>query len=135
MNWDISKSFEFDYGHRVWSQKLNSEYSLDNKLACRHLHGHRGKVIVHLTSKKLENGMVTDFKHLNFFKKFLDDNVDHKFIFDINDPMIPTIFNKLCITADDFKPVISKRFLKYIEEGNFYIPQKLAAYKQEKINE
>jgi 6-pyruvoyltetrahydropterin/6-carboxytetrahydropterin synthase len=92
--WEIAKQFDFCYGHRVWSQKLNQEYSLDNRCVCRHLHGHQGTILVHLTNSHLDNGMVTDFKHLNWFKKWLDDTLDHKFIIDKNDPMfnfiIPT---------------------------------------------
>jgi 6-pyruvoyltetrahydropterin/6-carboxytetrahydropterin synthase len=91
MKWQISKQFDFCYGHRVWSQELNPEYSLDECLTCRHLHGHQGKILVHLESEVLENGMVTDFKHLNWFKKFLDDTIDHKFIIDINDPLYSTL--------------------------------------------
>jgi len=91
MKWQISKQFDFCYGHRVWSQELNTEFSLDDCLMCRHLHGHQGKVLVHMESDKLQNGMVTDFKHLNWFKKFLDDTIDHKFIIDINDPLFPTL--------------------------------------------
>lgn len=91
MKWNISKEFDFCYGHRVWSQTLNSDFSLDSCLMCRHLHGHQGKIIVHLESEKLNNGMVTDFKHLNWFKKFLDDTLDHKFILDFNDPLFETL--------------------------------------------
>lgn len=89
--WEISKEFDFCYGHRVWSQALNVEFSLDSCLMCRHLHGHQGKAIVYLKASNLENGMVTDFKHLNWFKKFLDDVIDHKFIIDINDPLFSTL--------------------------------------------
>jgi len=91
MKWNISKQFDFCYGHRVWSQELNKEYALDECLKCRHLHGHQGKILVHLESDHLTNGMVTDFKHLNWFKKFLDDTIDHKFIIDINDPLYNTL--------------------------------------------
>jgi 6-pyruvoyltetrahydropterin/6-carboxytetrahydropterin synthase len=91
MNWEISKEFDFCYGHRVWSQQLNIEFSLDDCLMCRHLHGHQGKIKVSLESQTLEGGMVTDFKHLNWFKKFLDDTLDHKFIIDINDPLFETL--------------------------------------------
>ena len=89
--WIISKEFDFCYGHRVWSQTLNKEYSIDNRCVCRHLHGHQGKIIVTLESGILEQGMVTDFKHLNWFKKFLDDVLDHKFIIDKHDPMFGAI--------------------------------------------
>ncbi|MGB6328631.1 MAG: 6-carboxytetrahydropterin synthase [Halarcobacter sp.] len=91
MTWKISKAFDFCYGHRVWSQELNPEFSLDPCLKCRHLHGHQGKVILYVESNKLKDGMVTDFNHLNWFKAFLDDVLDHKFIIDINDPLFETL--------------------------------------------
>ncbi len=91
MYWEISKEFDFCYGHRVWSQTLDKDLALDNCLKCRHLHGHQGKIIIHLRSDKLKEGMVTDFAHLNWFKQFLDDTLDHKFIIDINDPLFPTL--------------------------------------------
>jgi|GEM_PF-170240 len=87
MRWIIDKSFDFCYGHRVWSQSLEKEYSLSQCLMCRHLHGHQGKIKVSLTSTELKSGMVTDFKHLNWFKEWLDAVLDHKFIIDINDPL------------------------------------------------
>ena len=90
--WKIAKEFEFCYGHRVWSQTLNAEYSLDSCLKCRHLHGHQGKLVVYLQAYELQDGMVTDFKHLNWLKKWLDDVLDHKFIMDINDPVFPQLF-------------------------------------------
>jgi len=89
--WQIAKQFDFCYGHRVWSQKLNAEFSLDNRCVCRHIHGHQGKIIVYLEGYHLKDGMVTDFKHLNWFKKFLDDTLDHKFIIDKNDPMFDVV--------------------------------------------
>jgi len=87
----IGKEFDFCYGHRVWSQELKEGYSEDMCLACRHLHGHQGKIIVYLENienpNKLERGMVTDFKHLGWFKKWIDSVLDHKFIMDLNDPL------------------------------------------------
>ena len=92
MAWIIDKTFEFCYGHRVWTQKLNGEYAADLKCACRHLHGHEGKLQVYITnaedSNKLDaTGMVTDFRHLEWLKKWINENVDHQFIIDKNDPL------------------------------------------------
>ena len=91
MKWTIDKSFDWCYGHRVWSQELNAEFTgADGAcLACRHLHGHQGKLKVHLQGEALTRGMVTDFKHLGWFRTFIDDVLDHKFIMDITDPLVP----------------------------------------------
>lgn len=84
----IDKTFEFCYGHRVWTQKLNGEYAADLKCACRHLHGHEGKMQVYLTAPGLDvTGMVTDFRHLEWLKKWINENIDHQFIIDRNDPL------------------------------------------------
>jgi len=86
----IDKTFEFCYGHRVWTQKLNGEYAADLKCACRHLHGHEGKMQVYLRSPTGEldpTGMVTDFRHLEWLKKWINTYIDHQFIIDKNDPL------------------------------------------------
>jgi 6-pyruvoyltetrahydropterin/6-carboxytetrahydropterin synthase len=87
MRWIIDKAFDFCYGHRVWSQKLDKNFAMDECLMCRHLHGHQGRLKIFLSSERLERGMVTDFKHLNWFKEWLDATLDHKFIIDRNDPL------------------------------------------------
>jgi 6-pyruvoyltetrahydropterin/6-carboxytetrahydropterin synthase len=98
MKWTISKEFEFDYGHRVWTQKLNQQLSGDPICACRFLHGHRGKLKVYVESTSLnEEGMVIDFKNLNFVKKILNEYFDHKFIVDINDPVNKYMFSDFSI--------------------------------------
>lgn len=88
-NWVIDKTFECCYGHRVWTQTLNGEYSDNLKCACRHRHGHEGKIQVFLTGQNLDNtGMITDFRHLEWLKKFINTYIDHRFIVDINDPAL-----------------------------------------------
>ena len=99
--WIIDKQFDFCFGHRVWSQELNTKYSLDGCLACRHLHGHQGKVKLFLGANDLNKGMVTDFKHTNIFKKWLDDVMDHKFIIDVNDPLFSNLAGDILLTPDE----------------------------------
>jgi 6-pyruvoyltetrahydropterin/6-carboxytetrahydropterin synthase len=101
MKWIIDKSFSFCYGHRVHNQRLDTKFteSGDACLACRHLHGHEGLVKVFLTgpsSNVKTTGMVTDFKHLGWFKNFIDDTLDHKFIMDLRDPLFPSEFPLVC---------------------------------------
>jgi len=90
--WKISKSFEFNYGHRIATQELNQEFSLDQPCKCRFLHGHTASIEVTLQSEKLKDGFVTDFYHLNWLKKWINDNIDHKFILDRKDPITHTMF-------------------------------------------
>jgi 6-pyruvoyltetrahydropterin/6-carboxytetrahydropterin synthase len=87
--WTIDKQFSCCYGHRVYVQKLNQEYTGDDCQAkCRHLHGHEGLIHVFLEAEKLnDQSMVTDFKHLGWLKNFIDNTLDHKFVIDFNDPM------------------------------------------------
>ena len=95
MTWIIDKTFEFCYGHRVWTQELNGEYAADLKCACRHLHGHEGKMQVYLAPNREavlgddldKTGMVTDFRHLEWLKKWINEYIDHQFIIDRNDPL------------------------------------------------
>ena len=122
--WKISKQFDFCYGHRVHNQTLNKEYSIDNRCVCRHLHGHQGTIIVALRGEQLSNGMVTDFKHLNWFKKFLDDVLDHKFIIDKNDPMFrhivphPPTLDLEWKKFDEGYEIVDPNFFKFIESDN-----------------
>lgn len=95
MSWIIDKTFEFCYGHRVWTQKLNGEYAADLKCACRHLHGHEGKMQVYLTGDGLDStGMVTDFRHLEWLKKWINTYIDHQFVIDRSDPLYNQIIGQ-----------------------------------------
>ncbi len=91
MTWKISKSFEFNYGHRIATQQLDDTFSLEEQCKCRFLHGHTATIEVTLQSNKLKEGFVTDFYHLNWLKKWINDNIDHKFIIDKDDPLIDTL--------------------------------------------
>ena len=126
MKYQITKTFRFEAGHRVWTQDLskgrgsnltNKEIChIENK--CRHIHGHSYILEVTLGSDTLENGMVMDFYHLKTMIKDLIEHMDHSLIIDKNDPIFPYIedlskkFNlKLFIV--DFVPT-SEALAQYI---------------------
>lgn len=114
--WIIDKTFEFCYGHRVWTQELNGEYAEDLKCACRHLHGHEGKMQVFLTPNREgegvnsldRTGMVTDFRHLEWLKKWINTYIDHQFVIDRKDPLYGQIIGRdvplipVYVTGTDF---------------------------------
>ncbi len=118
MRWIIDKSFDFCYGHRVWSQSLDKEYSLDECLMCRHLHGHQGRIKIFLSSTELIDGMVTDFKHLNWFKAWLDATLDHKFILDRSDPLFGDLMSHY---ADDSGKMDETHF--FFHEEGYWTPR------------
>jgi 6-pyruvoyltetrahydropterin/6-carboxytetrahydropterin synthase len=120
MSWEIDKSFSACFGHRVWSQELNTDYTAhnDNLCKCRHLHGHEMLIKVFLKSNELSSGMVTDFKHLGWFKDFIDDVIDHKFMMDINDPLLK--YELQALVSPDGS--LNKDLCKYHSFGNYYTP-------------
>ena len=126
--YQIDKQFDFCYGHRVWTQQLNPRFSIENTCKCRFCHGHFGVLKVGLKSETLKDSMVTDFKHLNFFKKILDKDFDHKFICDINDPLFKDIFKQF---EDCKDAVIDKMFYKIIDPNK--IPENLPPEVKEKM--
>lgn len=118
--WSIHKTFEFCYGHRVPTQILRKDLSIDGVCACRRQHGHNGKVIVYLTSEELNpQGMVMDFRELQWFKKWLDDVLDHKMILWIDDPANKQFYPILGDMSYDYGPSVD-RILEYHTEDEYY---------------
>jgi len=71
----VEAGFEFDSAH----------FLLDHAGKCRNIHGHRWKIIVAITSNKVqtsgpENGMVIDFKRLKGVFNVLIEELDHVLI-------------------------------------------------------
>lgn len=88
MSYEISKKFEFDFGHRVWTQEVDTVLSCGRLNVCRHLHGHRGTVEIVLKGELSESGMITDFSNLLWLKQWINDYIDHKMLLDVKDPLL-----------------------------------------------
>jgi len=138
MKYIIDKSFSFCYGHRVHNQRLDTKFteSGDACLACRHLHGHEGLVKIFLEEDKnstniKDTGMVTDFKHLGWFKNFLDDVLDHKFIMDLEDPLFQNEFT-LCQNKSNMIKMKEEFFIPDLTYIRNHIQQEL---ENDRINE
>lgn len=90
----ISKEFNFSASHQL--------ELLPNEHPCSRLHGHN--YIVKLVLKALildNNGFVQDYRELDFFKKYIDKNIDHRHLNDI--------FNSKNVTAE----FLAKYFYDY----------------------
>ena len=136
--WTIDKQFDACFGHRVYNQSLNVEYSLDSCLACRHFHGHQAKIKLYLTSDNLVGGMVTDFKHTNIFKKWVDDVIDHKFLIAKQDPLFSDFLSHYSreglmdesLFHRDFRYNYWKPNLEVLESGDIELNLKRALYEK-----
>lgn len=133
MRWEITKTFRFEAGHRVWKQNLT--YGRGSQLTtkidvpqnkCINLHGHSYLLEVTVGSDTLsEQDMVMDFYHVRNALKELIDTVDHSFIIDVSDPMYPELkevaqrFGALKIFPVNFCPTaeaLAKFFYDFLTE-------------------
>ncbi|OGW87325.1 MAG: 6-pyruvoyl tetrahydrobiopterin synthase [Omnitrophica bacterium RIFCSPHIGHO2_02_FULL_46_11] len=82
----VTKEIYFCYGHRL----------LNYDGACRHLHGHNGKIEVELSKEKLDpRGMVVDFSEIrDVIKTWIDQTLDHTMLLKKDDPLIPILKEK-----------------------------------------
>lgn len=113
--WEIDKSFSWEMGHIVWAQELPHQHlSIETNCFCKHVHGHSYEIKVFLGADELDqSSMVTDFKNLNFMKKFVDDVLDHKFMIDINDPNFDIV---TAVSSTDELQIVKDYVL---QNGNF----------------
>jgi len=131
MRWEISKSFRFEAGHRVWKQNLThgrgSQFTREPpKNKCVNLHGHSYLLEVVVGSDTLsEQEMVMDFYHIKSALKDLIDEIDHSFIIDRNDPMYEELksvaerYGAMKIFTVDFCPTaeaLAKFFYDYLKQ-------------------
>ena len=82
----VTKEIHFCYGHRL----------LDYDGACRHLHGHNGKVEVELEQKDLDpRGMVVDFSEIKqAIGDWIERTLDHNMLLRKDDPLAELLKQK-----------------------------------------
>jgi len=72
----ISKKFHFSASHSL--------VSLPDSHQCSRLHGHNYVVEVELSARELnEHGFVRDYHELAEFKRYLDEELDHRHLNDV----------------------------------------------------
>ncbi|MCS7278141.1 MAG: 6-carboxytetrahydropterin synthase [Aquificaceae bacterium] len=133
MRWQITKTFRFEAGHRVWKQNLTCGRGAEltagkevPKNKCVNLHGHSYLLEVTLGSDVLsDQDMVMDFYHVKNALKDLIEEIDHSFIIDLNDPMFRELkevaekYGAMKIFPVDFCPTaeaLAKFFYDYLEQ-------------------
>lgn len=78
--YEISKEFEFEASHVL------TKVPKGHKCGRMPSHGHSYKVVVVIRSGELDKmGFVTDFGNLDFVKKYISDNLDHRFLNEVFD--------------------------------------------------
>ena len=79
--------------------------------ACKRMHGHNWKVEVEVCGNKLDNiGMVIDFKEIRNMTKGVVDQLDHRFLNDL-DP-----FKKINPTAENIAQYIYKELSEIMND-------------------
>lgn len=111
---NIDREFSCAYMHRIHNQALNSLFSLTGTRKCRRLHGHQMTLKIGLQAEQLNNGMVTDFNHLAWVKRIVDDVMDHRFIIDSHDPILPMIFPEASEYSDC---IVDHKWFKMFDMG------------------
>jgi 6-pyruvoyltetrahydropterin/6-carboxytetrahydropterin synthase len=72
----VTKEFTFSASHQLFG--LSSDHP------CARLHGHNYVVEIELSGEELNhNGFVRDYRELNAFKLYIDEDVDHRHLNDI----------------------------------------------------
>jgi len=72
----ISKEYHFSAAHRL--------LKLPESHACHRMHGHNYVAVVELQAEELnEYGFVKDYHDLDDLKRYIDDELDHRYLNDV----------------------------------------------------
>lgn len=105
----ISKQFSFSAAHSL--------HGLPDAHPCSRLHGHNYVVTIHLKSETLsEIGFVRDYNDLKSVKKYIDENLDHRNLNDILNPLNSSAENLAKLLYDVFKPQFPELYAVEVSE-------------------
>jgi 6-pyruvoyltetrahydropterin/6-carboxytetrahydropterin synthase len=88
MKTTITKEFKWEAAHRLWNPDLTEEENEGVYGSCFNLHGHSYKMFVTVSSDKLENGMIMNFKDLKEVIQPIIDYQDHTLNLTYGDPLL-----------------------------------------------
>ena len=105
----VIREMHFSYGHRL----------LGYEGKCRHLHGHNGRLEVHISTPELnDKGMVMDFDEVKRrIQNWVDTELDHRMLLSKLDPAVKALkaLNEPVVEVD-FNPTaenIARMILEY----------------------
>lgn len=92
----ITKEFQFDAAHRLWSEDLSEEQNRQIYGSCSNMHGHTYRLQVTVSGIVRGDGMILNFKQLKTFvqETFLN-RYDHAYLNDLKE------YDNLPVTAEN----------------------------------
>lgn len=115
---------------------FNSAHRLMNyKGKCENLHGHNWKVEVAVSSEKLDNGMLMDFKDLKRMTGDIISDLDHRYLNDMDffKDENPTSENIAYYIASKLKPAISGKGITALEVSVWETDTSIASYREDVV--
>lgn len=99
----ITKEFQFDAAHRLWSDHLSEEQNRQIYGKCSNLHGHAYRLQVTVSGTIRDDGMVLNFTELkSFVQEALLTRYDHAYLNDLKE------YDNLPVTAENMVSHIYK---------------------------
>lgn len=117
----VVREFTFDAAHHL--------HAYDGK--CKSLHGHTYRLIIHLSGKVNEIGIVIDFGEIKrIFKERIEAKLDHRYLNEVLPPMNTTAENMIVWIWEQLQDEIEKLNLPgvRIEELTLYETPTSSAY-------
>lgn len=92
----ITKEFQFDAAHRLWSADLSEEQNLQIYGKCARLHGHAYRLQVTVSGTVREDGMILNFTELkSFVQSTIISRYDHSYLNELEE------YENLPVTAEN----------------------------------